>query len=179
MDRSEFVLAPWRSQEIIKKAVFGLIEAGAIEEDFSVSKMLADKGIRLKAFSEFKKENLESLRKISVSFRNDGLCLNCPDDDNDGRCRMVAYDDSVREETHCFVILHEYGHIDLGHTQQSAVGEAEAICYATAAIVFLMLRKFFAALMSTNGFDIEKVEVFYKMLEDQIQGGADELKNLL
>ena len=39
MDRSEFVLAPWRSQEIIKKAVFGLIEAGAIEEDFSVSKM--------------------------------------------------------------------------------------------------------------------------------------------
>ena len=56
---------------------------------------------------------------------------------------MVAYDDNVREETHCFVILHEYGHIDLGHTQQSAVGEAEAICYATAAIVFLMLRKFF------------------------------------
>ena len=90
MDGSEFVLAPWRSQEIIKKAVFGLIEAGAIEEDFSVSKMLADKGIRLKAFSEFKKENLESLRKISVSFRNDGLCLNCPDDDNDGWLPMMT-----------------------------------------------------------------------------------------
>lgn len=137
------ILPPWRRNEIILMA-FELLDAeGYYEDGFDYRKMIASKGIRLKKFSDFSAGNIARLRKLSENFWNEGLCSVFPDPVTGRQCRMIVYNEKLTESECMQVILHEFGHLVLHHTQQSINGEIEATCFALAMSVFIMMEQTF------------------------------------
>ena len=110
---------------------------------FDYKKMISDKGIVIKKYSSFKKENLMTLYDTSLSLWKEGLCLVFPDAVSGKICRMIAYNDKKSAAEIMQIIFHEYAHMLFRHTQQSAHGEAEANCFAIIATFILLLEKQF------------------------------------
>jgi len=142
-DGTPYVLPPWRINEIILLAMETLSEQEYYKDDFDYQKMITDMGIKLKKFSSFSPENLEKFTNISLSLWNEGVCLVFPDTESGEQRRMIAYNDK-RNASECMqIILHEFGHIKMQHTQQSISGEVEATCFALAMSIFIMLEQQF------------------------------------
>ena len=64
-----------------------------------------------------------------------------PDKENGGQYRMIAYNDSHTATETMQIILHEFAHIRLRHTQQSINGEVEATCFSIAMSLMFMLEE--------------------------------------
>ncbi|MDE6705240.1 MAG: hypothetical protein K2J81_04970 [Treponemataceae bacterium] len=159
--RTGYTLPAWRLFEVMGIALKKLYDAGFCAAGFDCIKMITGEGITLRGYSSFLPENLERMRPLSKGIWQEGLCLILPaDDENPAGVRMICYDDSYKNGAEMLIILHEYGHIVLKHTEQSMNGEAEAICFATAMFLMLTLEKQghlakkgsaeFARLMSLN-----------------------------
>ena len=136
---THYMLPNWRINEIILIAARFLIDEGYSENTFDYKKVISSKGIIIKGYSTFNPDNLKELHKVSLSLWNEGLCLVFPDRENGNTCCMIAFNDNknVTEEI-MKIILHEFAHIKLHHTEQSPNAEAEAILFSEA-VFFLML----------------------------------------
>ncbi len=139
----QYILPSWRLNEIIMAVVNLFSEEEYYKEDFDYKKMISDKGIVIKKYSSFKKENLMTLYDTSLSLWKEGLCLVFPDAVSGKICRMIAYNDKKSAAEIMQIIFHEYAHMLFRHTQQSAHGEAEANCFAIIATFILLLEKQF------------------------------------
>ena len=139
------VLPPWRLNEIILLA-FEILNAEEYYKDgFDFKEMITSKGIRLKKFSDFAPKNIARLRELSLSFWNEGLCIAFPDPVTGEQCRMIAYNEKLPDSERMQVILHEFGHLMMRHTQQSINGEVEATCFALAMTLLVVMEKVFHA----------------------------------
>ena len=150
----EYTLPSWRVNQIILEALSVLSEAEYYKEGFDYKQMIRSKGIKLKSFSSFAPENLMQFRQISLSLWNEGVCLIFPDEQTGSSCRMIAYNDNGTAAEIMQIILHEFGHIRLHHTQQSINGEVEATCFALVMSLMLMLEEQFhigKKIMQTGG----------------------------
>lgn len=137
----EYILPSWRMNEIVLEVISVLTEEEYYKEGFDYRKMIQGMGIKIKKFSSFAPENLEQFRKISLSLWNEGVCLLFPDKENGGHCRMIAYNDNHTAAETMQIILHEFAHIRLRHTQQSINGEVEATCFSIAMSLMFMLEE--------------------------------------
>lgn len=137
----EYILPSWRMNEILLEVVSVLSEEEYYKEGFDYRKMIQGMGIKIKKFSSFAPENLEQFRKISLSLWNEGVCLLFPDKETGGQHRMIAYNDSHSAAETMQIILHEFAHIRLRHTQQSINGEVEATCFSIAMSLMFMLEE--------------------------------------
>lgn len=135
------VIPAWRINQIIRIAMKMILDAGLLDSDFDLETMIKKNAIRIKKFSDFNPENLSKLKKLSLSFRADGLCLIFPDEQTGNQCKLISYDDEKSEEEIATIILHEFGHIVLKHTEQSIIGEMEAICFVSVIICLIELNK--------------------------------------
>lgn len=96
---------------------------------FALAKLL---GIILVAYSTLTKYERRELQKICAFETKDGFCV-CAK--KDGKfVWYIYYDDSQLKERVRFTILHEIGHIVLGHREYSDLAEAEANFFAKYAI---------------------------------------------
>ena len=138
-----YILPSWRLNEIIMSVVRLFSEEEYYREDFDYKKMISDKGIVIKKYSSFKKENLQAMYDASLSLWKEGLCLVFPSDESGKLCRMIAYNDKKNAAEIMQIIFHEYAHMLFKHTQQSAHGEAEANCFAIIATFILLLENQF------------------------------------
>lgn len=138
-ERKDFVLPPWRVLQILTTALDTLVEEDFLSDDFDYMEMIRRRGIKLKPYSAFSQEHLKVIRKMSLSFWKEGLCL-AVTDEKQGQCRMIAYNDKVSDEIKLAIIMHEFGHIVLKHTQQSEHGEAETLCFATVMMTALSFK---------------------------------------
>lgn len=138
-----YELPAWRMYEIIQLAVETLCASDYYSEKFDYKKMIRGAGVKIKKFSSFTPESLAKIRNISVSRWKNGVCLIFKDHETGEEGRMIAYDDALEEKEVLFIILHEFGHIKLMHTQQSIHGEIEANCFATAMLVFILTERQF------------------------------------
>ncbi|MBO7484687.1 MAG: hypothetical protein J6T84_01330 [Spirochaetaceae bacterium] len=133
-----YMLPNWRINEIILIAVRFLTEEGYSENNFDYKKVISSKGIVIKGYSTFSPENLKELQKVSLSLWDEGLCLVFPDRDKGGSCCMIAFNDKKNMTETMKIILHEFAHIKLHHTEQSPNAEAEAMLFSEA-VLFLMI----------------------------------------
>lgn len=142
-EEKPYVLPPWRMSQILLEVLSVLDEEEYYEDGFDYKKMIRGKGIKLKGFSSFAPKNLAEFRGISISLWTEGLCLVFPDEDTGKTCRMIAYNDSLTAGETMQIILHEFAHIRLGHTEQSVNGEVEATCFAITMSLMLLLEERF------------------------------------
>lgn len=133
-----YMLPNWRINEIILIAVRFLTEEGCSENNFDYKKVISSKGIVIKGYSTFSPENLEELHKVSLSLWDEGLCLVFPDREKGKRCCMIAFNDNKNMTESMKIILHEFAHIKLHHTEQSLNAEAEAMLFSEA-VLFLTI----------------------------------------
>lgn len=145
----KYILPSWRLNEILIEVASVLSEEEYYKEGFDYRKMIQDMGIKIKKFSSFAPENLEQFRKISLSLWNEGVCILFPDKETGGQHRMIAYNDSRSAAETMQIILHEFAHIRLRHTQQSINGEVEAACFSAAMSLMFMLEEQFHIGMKT------------------------------
>ena len=139
----KYTLPPWRMNQIIIEVLSVLSEKEYYREDFDYKEMIQAMGIKIKSFSSFSPENLKAFRQISLSLWNEGVCLVFPNEETGDMCRMIAYDDTRSAAEIMQIILHEFAHLHLKHTEQSINGETEAACFAVAMSLMLMLEKQF------------------------------------
>lgn len=115
-------LADARYEEI-KKIVVNLFERVNIScipiDGFEISKKL---GVILVPYRATK--NPKRLKEIN----DDAICA-----EKDGK-RFIFYNDDKSYERKNFTILHELGHLELGHTEHCPLAEAEANFFAKYAI---------------------------------------------
>ncbi len=137
-EKYSYALPSWRVNQIIFFTVHFLSNEGYYKEGFDYQKAIQKKGIRLKAYSAFKPENLLELQKISLSLWDEGLCLVTTDNETQQDCRLIAYNDSKTSVEIMQIIFHEYGHILFEHTEQSPNAESEATLFSAIA-TFLMI----------------------------------------
>ena len=72
-----------------------LCDAKYYADGFDYRKMITDKGIVIKGYSEFVPENLERMKSCSKSFWNEGLCLVIPSENKDQKeVKLICYNDS-------------------------------------------------------------------------------------
>ena len=133
-----YVLPSWRVNQSIMIAVRFLNGAGYYKDGFDYKRFILGKGIALKGYSSFKPENLKELRKVSLSLWDEGLCLVFHDRENSEKCCMIAYNDKKSVAEIMQIIFHEFGHIELRHTEQSPNAEAEATLFSAIA-TFLVI----------------------------------------
>lgn len=165
----QFTLPAWRLSEIIDFAARTLYEAEFYQDDFCYRRMISDSGILIKGYSQFLPENLEKMRAFSKSFWTEGLCLVVPPgEDAAGGMKMICYNDSYRNGEEAVVILHEFAHILLRHTEQSMNGEAEAICFAAVSMIMISLEKRFHFIKKAAERS-EKINL--SNLAEEIEGG--------
>ncbi|MBO5100607.1 MAG: hypothetical protein J6B63_04790 [Treponema sp.] len=138
-EEKQYILPPWRVNQIIAEAITVLSENDFYKDDFDYQQMIRSMGIRIKSYSSFKKENLEEFKKISLSLWDEGLCLAFPNEQTGETCRMIAFNDQHSPAEVMHIILHEFGHFRLKHTQQSINGEVEATCFAAIITLLLLL----------------------------------------
>ncbi len=151
---SNYILPAWRLNEIAATAIKMLCDAKYYADDFDYKKMIADKGIVIKGYSEFVPENLERMKSCSKSFWSEGLCLVIPSENKEQKeAKLICYNDSYTHGEETIIILHEYGHISLKHTEQSINGEMEATCFAISMLIMLALEHqfHFARTLAENG----------------------------
>lgn len=155
---SAYALPPWRIDEIEVLAMETLKTGGYFDYGFDYRKMITDTGIRIKKFSSFKPENLAEFSRASLSLWNDGVCLVIPRTEECGPKKMIAYNDTLSDAQVMYILLHEFAHILLKHTQQSINGESEAACFAVAMKILIEIRSAFLS-------EMEKV-LFGRTLRD-------------
>lgn len=141
LEANRYVLPPWRMSQIVAEVFSAFCEGEFHRDDFDYKRMICSTGIRLTGFSSFAKENLEELKSVSPSLWDEGLCLAFPNEKTGETCRMIAFNDIHAPAETRQIILHEFGHLRLRHTQQSINGEAEATCFAIAMTVLLLLER--------------------------------------
>ncbi len=129
-EHKDFALPSWRIIQIVTIALDILVEEDFFSNEFDYMEMIRRKGIRIKPYSTFSPENLRKLSKMSLSFWQEGLCL-VNNDEKQGQCMMIAYNDNNPDDIKMLIIMHEFAHIVLKHTQQCEQGEAEALCFAS------------------------------------------------
>ena len=83
------------------------------------------KGIRLIPYSKLNEEQLKTLYKLKMC----GLNHICKDG-----VFQIYYDDSYNKERQRFTIMHEIGHIELGHKEDSDLAEICANHFASYAL---------------------------------------------
>ncbi|GEM_PF-2168366 len=135
----QYTLPPWRMNQIIVEVLSVLCEEDFCDAGFDYKQMVASQGIKIKRFSAFSPENIREFRKASLSLWTEGVCLVFPDVDTGATCRMIAYNDEHTAAEIMQIILHEFAHIRLRHTQQCINGELEASCFAVAMTLMIML----------------------------------------
>ncbi len=165
-DGTPYILPPWRINQIVLLVVRTLSEVEYYSDDFDYRKMIRDKNIKLKKFSAFSQENIEQYKKISLSRWNEGICIIFPDSVTGEQRRMIAYNDSHSDSECMHIVLHEYGHIVMHHTEQSINAEVEATCFAIAMSMFLMIEQIFHA--ARNFIKTSGKEALVKEIEDVI-----------
>ena len=141
-DWKGYQLPMWRVNEIILLAAQIVCSQKNFDESFDYKKMISDMGIKIKKFSSFTDENLSAFYQSSLSLWKEGVCFVLPYQEETGKkvC-MIVYNDK-KSSTECMeIILHEFAHIVMRHTQQSINGELEATCFALAMIIFIELEK--------------------------------------
>ena len=134
-------LPSWRILELLDMASQLLCQHKYYEENFDYKKMITSMGIHIKPYSNFTPENLEKLRQETLGMRLGGMALRDYDPQQKKWCCLVAYDDQDQSLNEMEIILHEFAHIYLGHTQQSAHAESEAICFSVAILGLLCIEK--------------------------------------
>lgn len=137
----KYILPPWRINEILLEVFSVLSEEEYYKEGFDYKRMIEGMGIKVKKFSSFSPENLERFKENSLSLWDEGVCLLFPDDETGKQLRMIAYNDSHNAAETMQIILHEFVHIRLRHTQQSINGEVEATCFSIAMSLMFMLEE--------------------------------------
>lgn len=170
-EQKEYILPPWRMNQIILEVLSVLSEEKYYNEGFDYKQMIRAMGIKIKAFSSFAPENLEEFRHISLSLWNEGVCLVFPKSQTGEVCRMIAYNDEHSASEIMQIILHEFGHLRLHHTQQSINGEVEATCFAIIMTLMLTLEKHFhigKSIMQTGGKDFLLKSVQNSMSEKEV-----------
>lgn len=120
-----YVLPSWRVSEIGKLLLKHLIEEGFYKDDFNYFKMIKRHGIELLKFSNMKKENREKCSVLLENYKSDGFYY-ADSDSNGNICKMIFYDDNKSDMEVMRILMHEYGHVVLNHTQQCPNGETEA-----------------------------------------------------
>lgn len=136
-----YKLPSWRVQELVTDATGFLYLHDCNKKGFDVKKMVKSYGIVIKPYSAFSPENLDKLRKESLSSRIGGLALRTYYPEEEKWCCLIAYDDTNPEIDETEILLHEFSHIYLKHTQQSLHAEHEAICFTTALLTILFLEQ--------------------------------------
>ncbi|MBQ0050670.1 MAG: hypothetical protein KBT11_01235 [Treponema sp.] len=138
-ERTQYLLPSWRFKQISELATRIFIEEEFFRKDFDTVRMLESKDINVLKYSKFSEANLKKMQKFNVSFWKEGLCLVQSDSDGKHKLKMIAYDDT-KDDIHKFIILmHEFSHIILEHSQQSVNGEAEANVFTTAMLMLQMI----------------------------------------
>lgn len=121
--------------EQIKNEVVLLFQKTRMEAIPVNAWLLADKlNIKLVKYSHLNEEQREAARQLC----NGGMKFSIIDKTGISR-QVVFYDDSAPLGRQRFSILHEIGHIVLGHKQDSELAEAEADFFAKFAIAPPML----------------------------------------
>lgn len=103
-------------------------------DKFNLFSMLKRKDIKIIKMSNFCEENLKKLEKICLSFRSEGFCFI-----ENTQFKLIAYNDKLNKIEQEMILLHEYAHIHLKHTQQCQLAELEATCFAS---IFYLLMTF-------------------------------------
>lgn len=138
---AHYRLPSWRALELLDMASQLLCQHKYYEKDFDYKKMIASMGVRIKPYSTFTPKNLERLRKETLGMRLGGLALREYDPHQKRWCCLVAYDDQDSSLDEMEIIIHEFSHIYLGHTQQSVHAEAEAIYFSVGILGLLHLER--------------------------------------
>lgn len=162
----EYKLPAWRVNEIIYQAVRLLNDMEYYKDDFDYRKMIMKYGIRLKKYSALSPESLEKLQAISISIWKEGLCAVFPNKGTNQTCSLIAYNDSKSASEIMTIIMHEFGHIFLKHTEQCINAETEAFCFATAMVLLLTLESQFH--LGKNVIEKKGKKFFLKNFEKQL-----------
>ena len=139
----KYILPPWWINSSLLEVSSVLSEEEYYKEGFDYKQMIEGMGIKVKKFSSFSPENLERFKENSLSLWDEGVCLLFPDNETREQLRMIAYNDSHNAVETMQIILHEFAHIRLRHTQQSINGEVEATCFSMAMSLMFMLEEKF------------------------------------
>lgn len=123
-------LPVWRCNEImnIAKKYVELI-LNNTDEFFNVEKFLKDNGAILIPYSAFNMEEIKKLYTIKKSFWQHGLCYSTVFNDGSGQY-CIFYNDRLDSQSKMVVLLHEFGHMVLKHTEHCDLAEKEAFYFA-------------------------------------------------
>lgn len=114
------------------------LEVYKLFRDYNIKKVPIDfeelskkMGIKLISYSSLKKDQKKKFLNIS----KDGLSYLSLKD----KCYIIYYNDDVAWQRIRFTIMHEIGHIVLGHTEYSEKNEAEANFFSRSALAPICL----------------------------------------
>lgn len=117
-----FKIPQWRYDEIEKKVVEMYVEQGIHSFPIDPFKILEKKGYTLIPFSRFCIEE----RPEIVNDDNDAFSFFSPQN----KTYFIVYNDEKPLPRIRFTLMHELGHIELGHKGESELAEKEADTYA-------------------------------------------------
>ncbi len=164
----KYTLPPWRINEIILLAIETLSAYEYYKPDFDYKKMVRSHGIKVRGFSKFTKENLEGFRKRSISSWREGVCCVFWDPESKERKAIIAYDDKAPESEQMQIVFHEFGHVIMGHTEQSLNGELEANAFSLAMTLFIIAER--ATHADQRATEIEGTPFVAKGIKSVLQG---------
>lgn len=134
---ADITLPPWRREEIISIAVDTFL---AIKTGSDIKAHIRSEGIVLREYSAFDPENLKKLQEdFPKNHWKAGFFCQETDPQTGKICRIIVYNDSYNETIQLHIILHEYGHAVLRHTEQCILAEQEALCFAVVMMLLLKL----------------------------------------
>ena len=119
-------LPPSLYDSIEKKVVSLYKECGISSAPIDPFDIASRRGYIVKPFSSFNREAQSDFLKLDL----DGA--NCYDPDRE--TFVICYDDSKGRERIRFTLMHEIGHIDMGHREESELARKAADYYAAYAL---------------------------------------------
>ena len=115
-------IPPWKYAEIEKKVVALYLEQRIHKLPIDPFQIIQNRGYILVPFSKL----TFNLPKESINGYNDAFSMYSPTD----RTYIIAFDDSKSYDRLRFTLMHELGHIDLGHKGESDLARRMADYYA-------------------------------------------------
>lgn len=115
-------IPPWKYEEIERKVVNLYIEQNIHRMPIDPFAIIRNRGYILVPFSKFNKEN----RPECVDEKNDAFSFYVPELKN----YVIVYNDNKSLPRIRFTLMHELGHIDLGHKSESELAKKMADYYA-------------------------------------------------
>lgn len=150
-------LHPWRMIEILHIILDLFKNVDAQTFDFSGRTIAQKLGIKVKPYSSFTSEHLQTLQTFNTSYWKEGLCVSF---DNK---KAIYYNDTCECPPNerwvmCeFIINHELAHLILQHTEQCTIAEEEAIFFTA---IMSLLTTIFQTLKLQNMLTNQTLNLF-------------------